>query len=277
MAAGRAQPARLFGTHFRQVEAGAFGYTLSRATVPKEELPEHIHEDGQIILAVDPGYLSRAFDGDALGDGFDLVYNPPGTVHRDCFFDVGGRFLSIAIPRHLTQRAGDPLHARTPGARGAAARLLGLCLADELNALAAENVTLDLLAELRPAQRSTSAPPWLKQADEAIASAATRPSATIRQIAQTLGLHPVYFARAYGSARGFGPATALQRHRIASAVAMLSNDRSLAEIAASCGFADQSHLSRSIRGAFATTPTALRDAFGPARLQMFKTAVGAGV
>ena len=245
--------------------------------MPKDQLPEHIHEDGQIILAVDPGYLSRAFDRDAHGAGFDLVYNPPGTVHRDCFLEVGGRFLSVAIPRHLSPSICDPLHMRGMAASTAAARIVGMCIDGGLDATVAENVTLDLLGEVVALPMPPPRPAWLKQAEEMISASATHSSSTIAGIAKALGLHPVYFARAYKAALGHGPAKALQRFRLATAVSMLSCDRSLAEVAASCGFADQSHLSRSLRAAFAATPSALRDAFDRPRLRMFKTGALADV
>ena len=270
MTAPRARSSGPFGTHARRISAAEFRITVSRATVPKEELPEHIHVDGQIILAVDPGYLSRAFDRDAQGEGFDLVYNPPGTVHRDCFFDVGGRFLSVAVPRQLAPLGDDPVHLRGGSARDAAGRLLAQCLQTAPSPTVLEQVTLELLGDVTSVRTPSQPPAWLRDAEELIVLHATRPAATVAEIAGILGLHPVYFARAYRAAHGYGPAKSLQRNRIAQAVALLSRDRTLAEVAADCGFSDQSHLSRSLRTVFAATPTQVRDAFDP-ELRMFKT------
>lgn len=85
--------------------------------------------------------------------------------------------------------------------------------------------------------------------------------AGVSGVAAALGLHPVYFARAYRRARGYGPASAIQIHRVNRAVSKLGKGVSLAELAHDCGFADQSHLSRSFRKFAHALPSRLRDAF----------------
>lgn len=234
---------------------------MSRATVPKEELPEHIHNEAQVILAIDSGYLSRALGSD-IGTGFDLVYNPPGTVHRDCFWGVGGRFLSVTIPQVLAPRGHEPCALRSNRAMRSARALLGKCVSGT-DPLGIEESILNVLAAVEARDEEIHGAEWLGIADEMIAVEATEAHVTIAGLARKLGLHPVYFARAYRAARGHGPAKTLQAHRIAAAVAMLSRDRSLAEVALSCGFADQSHLCRAMRSWIGVPPKALRAAFEP--------------
>jgi AraC family transcriptional regulator len=254
-------PPRFFGSHSRIVKAGPFTCTLSRATVPKEELPEHDHDDGHFILAVDRGYLSRAFDAEEQGRGLDLIYNPPGTVHRDCFYDPGGRYLSICFPAALSPARTDPVRLADGQSIEGAAKALGLCARqNEPGALELEEKLWSLVAMLsdQPAQLSTR---WVRQVAELIDARATEPRVTIAKLAAELGLHPVYFARAYRAAHGHGPALALQTRRIAAAAGLLHQDRALAEIASTCGFADQSHFCREMQKHLGVSPGRLRAAF----------------
>ena len=68
---------------------------------------------------------------------------------------------------------------------------------------------------------------------------------TIADLAQQCGLSAGYFARAFRRSAGVSPHQWLMRRRVEQARELLLHGRmELAEIAASCGFVDQSHLSR---------------------------------
>lgn len=256
------EQSRLFGTHYRSLTAGPFDFGLSRATVAKEHLPEHRHEDAHFILAIDAGYQSRAFDAGEIGQGLDLIYNPPGTEHRDCFFDPGGRFLSVGVPAAAAPRRSRPLHLKVPGPHRLAAAMLGLCARGAADSkLVLESSALELLGHVSEKLRPDVAPSWLARADELIDSRATDQAVTVSGIAGELRIHPVYFARAYRAARGENPAAAIHRRRLRAVTAMLSRDIGLSEIAFACGFSDQSHLTRSVSRMFGLPPSALRAAF----------------
>ena len=76
------------------------------------------------------------------------------------------------------------------------------------------------------------------------------------KLAQELGLHPVYLARAFRSHFRCSPGDfARQHHRLQHAANLLAHSRlSLSEVAQDCGFFDQPHLSRSFRARFGMTP-----------------------
>lgn len=254
------QPGRsfgFFGSPKRISAAGQFAFSLSRATVAKEDIPEHSHDDGHIILAVDPGYMSRAFDVDHHGAGFDLIYNPPGTVHQDCFFDTGGRFLSIAFPPEFAPATGAPTVIRSKPGLAEAARLLGeIAGRGAGEQLDCEQAALRLLAQVSSAA-GDDRPSWLRRADDLIDARSSDVGVTIASLAGELDLHPVYFARAYGAGKGVSPSQALQLRRATAAASKLGKDMSMAELAVECGYSDQSHLCRSIQRFFGDTPSRL--------------------
>lgn len=207
-------------------------------------------------MALDRGYVSRAID--EPGNGFDVVYSPPGTVHRDCFLKPGGRFLSVDVPAAIAVDTGQPVHMRQMAAQATA--LLGLCVSGgDDRVLRIEQQLLLLLAGLDRCATDRQ-PSWIGWADEILEAAAMERS-TVCTAARQLGLHPVYFARAYRRARGFGPVEAIQRHRVSRALARMGADTSLAEVADQCGFADQSHLTRAVRKFTEVPPSGIRNAF----------------
>jgi AraC-like DNA-binding protein len=78
-------------------------------------------------------------------------------------------------------------------------------------------------------------------------------------LASHCGLSRSYFSRAFKISMGLPPHRWLMHHRIARAQEMLARpDESIAEIAVSCGFADQSHLTRVFHSVVGASPAAWR-------------------
>jgi AraC-like DNA-binding protein len=84
---------------------------------------------------------------------------------------------------------------------------------------------------------------------------------SLKELAATCGLSVSYFVRAFKSTTGDSPHRWILRHRIECAKSMLVHgDANLVEVAASCGFADQSHFTRMFRSFVGVTPAAWRRA-----------------
>lgn len=124
----------------------------------------------------------------------------------------------------------------------------------EVNGLLNEHLLLGLGAHFvrryggvtsghRPARGGLAA--WQeRQALDMLDDASGRP-ASIREIAQALGLSPDHFTRAFRASTGQTPQAWLQARRIAQAKdLLLRSDLPISQIAQVCGFADQSHFSR---------------------------------
>lgn len=78
-------------------------------------------------------------------------------------------------------------------------------------------------------------------------------------IANTLDRHPAWLARAYRAWRGEGLMETLRRRRVERATLQLRESAvGLAEIAAECGFCDQSHMNRVFRAVLGRTPLEVR-------------------
>lgn len=248
----------------RSVERSGPGFTaaLRRATVPAENVPEHSHETAHFVLAIDQAYLTSANGAVEKGEPMTLVYNPPGTLHRDRFETSNGRFLSIDIAPHLTpEEVNDPCIVSGSKSRFAATRIAGCLSSGFADDLELEDLLLGVLGELRDVQRnSTYRPPWLEVAVEALMDMAGDSGLQIRDVARLVGVHPVHLARIHRQHFGCSPGAALRRQRVARAAALLPTT-SLSEAALEAGFADQSHMTRAFRRDYGTTPARFRNAF----------------
>jgi len=107
------------------------GITVSHhiANSPPAHLPVHMHTDAHFVLITSGGYVSSA-TGDAH-PRTTLIYNPPGTKHRDHFWQGTGSFFTVSLSSaQLSQLLGTarPLrvavHLRKERALGLAWALL---------------------------------------------------------------------------------------------------------------------------------------------------------
>ena len=82
---------------------------------------------------------------------------------------------------------------------------------------------------------------------------------SLSELAELSGLSRSYFIRAFKQITGMPPYRWLLMQRVKHAKALLrGTNMPIAEIAAACGFADQSHLTRVFSKAFRTSPAAWR-------------------
>ncbi|MDE1467471.1 helix-turn-helix domain-containing protein [Aurantiacibacter sp. D1-12] len=256
-------PKRFIGSCCIERTGSGFTAALRRATLPPQEIPEHKHVSAHLVLAIDEGYLSRAKGAANRSRPMTLVYNPSNMIHRDCFSSTGSRFLSIDLEPHLLTTAHcDPIVVETSSARFAAARIAGILSMDYADNAEIEDLLLAIVAGLEsPPTTSRTVPAWLKVASEALTDLASDSGLQIRDIAQAVGVHPVHFARTYRAHFGLSPGAALRQHRLANAVALMTKNQRLAEVAVDAGFADQSHMTRAFRRDYSTTPARFRSAF----------------
>jgi AraC-like DNA-binding protein len=101
--------------------------------------------------------------------------------------------------------------------------------------------------------------PWqLRRATEMMTSLSDD-NLSLKELAANCGLSVSYFVRAFKASTGDSPHRWILRHRIECSKAMLIHgEAALVEIAARCGFADQSHFTRIFRSFVGITPSAWR-------------------
>lgn len=82
---------------------------------------------------------------------------------------------------------------------------------------------------------------------------------TVPQLAQACALSRSHFSRAFKRSTGLSPQEWIQQQRIAQAKQLIAqSDKTLTQIGAECGFADQAHFCRIFLKTEGTNPSAWR-------------------
>lgn len=242
------------------------GITLSHriANSPPAEVPTHTHSDAHFVLVTSGQYVSSA-RGDANRRGI-LIYNPPGTKHRDHFWEGTGSFFTISLSaaklaQSITNARPAAMHLTEDRACGLAKALLMECARwNSSSRLKAESLCVELLAELSKTSLSLKRlpPQWLRKACELVQDC---PGETpgIQHVAKAVGVHTVHLARAFRTFLGCTPGDLLRARRIElAAAALMNSDRSLVEIALESGFSDQAQFTKAFRRIYGIPPGAYR-------------------
>jgi AraC family transcriptional regulator len=193
-----------------------------------------------------------------------VLFKPPGELHSNCAGPGGARSLAIELPD--ARRATTALQAVRRVHTVQTNALVSLLVAelqarDACTGLAIEGLVLELLAVVGRTSASValaSRPAWLDCALDELRSRFRQPL-PILDVAATVRVTPSHFARVLLRHEGFTPSEYLRRLRIEYAKIQLQRtDRPLAAIAIDCGFADQSHFTRSFARVVGTTPGRFR-------------------
>jgi AraC family transcriptional regulator len=252
-------------------ELPGFSVSLLAPTFRAEEVPLHEHESASFVFVLSGDYLSSADGAAPLTTSPTLIFNPAGTTHRDSFLLASGCFLAISISDQSLRVALDwavlPT-AATALTSGAAFNIAirfaqqcaapGLASASTMEAMCWELLSTVTGATLWPDKDRPSTPSWIGRARELLHDRCSD-SLQITEMAQQLGVHPVYFARAFRQVFRCTPGEYRMRCRLRDAMALMRNAGiPLSDISLNAGFFDQSHFSTSFRKHFGMPPQAYR-------------------
>jgi AraC family transcriptional regulator len=110
----------------------------------------------------------------------------------------------------------------------------------------------------RQGRRGPRLAPWqLRRVEDHIAAHAGS-GITVTDLAAVCRLSRSHFTRAFRNSTGETPRQWLTNYRLRRAQTLLHGRAAIADIAIECGFADQSHLTRTFTRALGTSPGAFR-------------------
>lgn len=258
---------RFYGAYERRRRVDSDGIAIELAelqpTVPEHEVEIHTHADAHFVLVLAGRYVSSAHGMPAVSATPALVYNPPGTTHRDCFRGLEGRFFALSMPADALAGRALPAQAVRAGAIAEQRiRRLRAELArwDDASPLAVDAGVEALLDGLqRRVGDDGDGPAWLARAHERLRDDCAH-APRMGELARISGVHPVAFARAFRRRYGCSPGEFLRECRLDRAVDLLRRRPRLAlgDVAARAGYADQAHFNRAFRDAFGCAPGAFR-------------------
>lgn len=224
-------------------------------TVPEDGAVEHAHAEAHFVLVLEGDHVSsaRGLAGtnkvSSTRAGPILVYNPPGTLHRDRFRSESGCFvtvsLSLAVQRGLEEVLILHDYPMAPGPAALQA-VLQLIRPDDDGALALESLCVELMTATatRYEQAGEQAPRWLLRGRDCLHED-LESSLGLADVATGCGVHPVYLARAFRQHFGCSPGAYRRHLRLNLAAALLTSDsHDMSEVAVRCVFSTM-HRNRS--------------------------------
>lgn len=235
----------------------------------KTNVPNHAHEQAVFCIAL-KGTCNESYAGKVRSyEGFTVEFLPSNHCHALYFPFVDTRAFSIDVAPSWLERAREYSLRLEHSIYSHGGLLSGLLMkvylefleTDCASPLAIEGLTLEMLAEVSrlPLRVLDRKPPrWLVAAEELLRARFSE-RVTIAELAATVGVHPVHLAREF---RRFHQCTIgeyTRRVRIERTCRQLRDStESLATIACSAGFSDQSHFSRTFKRIIGMTPAAYR-------------------
>jgi AraC-like DNA-binding protein len=211
--------------------------------ISRERAALHVHRHHHLApyaaVVLRGGYVEAGDGGRFRAEAGDVLLHDAYESHQDQFGGCGADILNLALAHPPPARAG-----RLPDPD----RIVRLAERDAAQAAAL------LLDEVAPCDDGLTDWP-----DLLAAGLRAGGIAGLAQWADAMGLAPSSVSRGFRMAYGVSPQRFRAECRTALAARAVQRSRlGLAEIAAAAGFADQPHMTRSVRAMLASSPARLR-------------------
>jgi AraC family transcriptional regulator len=230
-------------------------------------MPEHTHAVPHFCLLLSGDYEESAHGEKIVFSPQTIVYRPAHASHSDTVGARGVLFFIVELGpawQAAIEAQGAP-RTRISDISGGdtvwlATRLHGLFRErDPESALAVESLLYELCGHVDTMRRDLDAEPaWCTRVAARVgAEFASR--VDLRALAADAAVHPAHLTRVYRRFRGRSIGEEVAALRVQHACRLLTGgDAPLADVAAACGFADQSHLTRVFNAHTGTTPARYR-------------------
>jgi AraC family transcriptional regulator len=221
----------------------------------------HLHPQPYVCVVTRGGYRERSKAGAFDCPRSTMLLHPAGARHSDEFL-LATRCLMLEVDAEwLVRTAGARAFAEPVVATSGPLQALGLRLEsemrirDDMTPLAVQGLLLESVAVASRVRLAS--PPWLHRILDAIRDDPAHPH-TLAALSATAGVHPSHMARVFRAHTGQTVGAYVRQARVERAKSAIAAGVPLVEIAASCGFADQSHLTRTFHRLVGSTPAAFR-------------------
>jgi AraC-like DNA-binding protein len=232
----------------------------------------HRHDTPHLCLATRGRWCEHCHGTSALIEPGTVVLHHAEAEHAGMTGAVESRCVHLEFDASWLGRFAPWRAAGMPSriAHDGLARALAAAIAAEVAAHDAFTATgaAALLDELLPrlhdaAMTGAAARPRARSRDRLVPEAMRllrarhREPVTVRDVADALDTDPATLVRAVRRTLGLTPGEVVRRHRARTALTLLAADRgrgALSRIAADAGFADQSHMTRTLRRLHGITP-----------------------
>jgi AraC-like DNA-binding protein len=204
-------------------------------------LSRHVHEKAYAALVLSGGYEEAGDHGRFQVEAGDVVFHEQFEAHLDRFNKKGVVVLNLRLPVGFSYTPG----IATVADADTIARIAECSCRDAMELLF--SVAISKMPQ--PAD-------WPDELAEALMR---NPSLKLSQWGEENGISPWAVSRGFGLVFGVSPEAFRARTRARFALKLIQDTQApLASIAAELGFADQSHMTRSVKQLTGMTPRAWR-------------------
>ena len=260
------QPGEWYGEVERVADVGGVHFSIVQHDFAKAiELHEHALPYFCFLVG---GRYRETHNGETIEyQPFSIAFHRARFEHSDEIMSEGATFFAIELREEWERRLGRHFdmgawrfELQHGEAVWLAVKLLDAFLNDRLDdRLGVDSVVSEMLAiALRLVDRDRPERAWVRELKHQLRESYTG-RVSLEDLAESIGLHPASIARGFRCDEGVTIGEYLSRIRVQNACRMMTDPAvSLADIALSCGFADQSHLSRVFKSVTGMPPGALR-------------------
>ena len=239
------------------------------AYAPGLRMPAHTHQLAAFGFVLRGAYTENYGWQTRDCEPSTIVFHPPAETHAVAFHQTPTRILRVGLNPQLAAevRQYSQMLDRPSDFRGGPLAWLALRLykefrqPDSFSSLAIQGLALEIIAT---ASRCTEKlakrrPPRRVERAREILHEQFAETLSLSRIAEMVGAHPVYLARAFRKCYGCAMGEYVRRLRIEAACREISCSAApLSEIAATLGFYDQSHFSNTFKRCTGMTPAEFR-------------------
>lgn len=260
------QTGQFYGQPRRRVEAA--GVVLTEVVHHcGRKLPRHTHESAYFGLLLGGSYSESCTHRSAEYQPFTMGFHPASLTHSDEVGRCGSRMFCVELREFYMENTRALLSAPqfVPDLCASEATWLGLRLyrsfADgTISQLQIEELCGEMLERVacKAVAAEKQTPAWLSRALELLHES-FHETLTLEAMANQVGVHPIHMSRVFRSRHGCTMAEYINRLRVQSVCrALEAGWADLANLAAECGFADQSHMGRVFKWCTGQTPGQFR-------------------
>ncbi len=195
--------------------------------------------------------------------GFEPHHNSKPGEHATCLhIDFAQEYLDD-FAAHQNKLQGI-FSIRSPAIKFSCYKLFSeTVIDDDLSRFSIHGLCLEVLAQLLITERaaSMSKPSWVDRLEEILLCGYAE-KLSLHELSRELNIHPVHLSKSFSRYFQCTLGEYVRSVRVERSLAFMSRrNLSLTEIAVSCGFADQSHFTRSFKRIMGLSPSTYRKLF----------------
>ena len=224
----------------------------------------HSHDELQLSLVLGGRLVERVGNTIEHAGALSVVVKDPSITHADEFGEAGVVMARLAGYERSFAELADPgadapvwRWSHDPSVAAPFLHLVRRAALGEHSFACDDGDVVELLARLttRESPRPSGEPPaWLRRAMEQLREGGES-ALSVREVARSAGVHPVYLARAIRRWYGTSPAEELRRARLHRAADGIAHPvATISAVAHRSGFADEPHLCRTFGQTTGLTP-----------------------